>query len=60
MPRICKFGGMTIVLYYNDHDPPHFHVIDSGFQTRIEICTSEYCKGDIPLSSSKEKDVLIY
>ncbi|WP_353616310.1 DUF4160 domain-containing protein [Bacillus sp. es.034] len=27
MPKISEFGGISIYLYYNDHDPPHFHVI---------------------------------
>lgn len=58
MPRISTFGGMTMVLYYNDHDPPHFHVFDAEFETRIEIKTGEYCKGDEPLPRSKERDVL--
>jgi len=58
MPRISSFGGITMVLYYNDHDPPHFHVLDDGFETRIEIRTGEYCKSDAPLSRSKERDVI--
>lgn len=57
MPRISKFGGMTIVLYYNDHDPPHFHIVGE-YKTRIEIMTGLYLKGDTPLPVSKEKDVL--
>jgi hypothetical protein len=57
VPRISKFAGLTIVLYYNDHDPPHFHVIGEN-QTRIGIETGAYLKGDNPLPSSKEKDVL--
>jgi hypothetical protein len=26
MPEICRFFGMVITMYFNDHDPPHFHV----------------------------------
>ncbi|TMU83435.1 DUF4160 domain-containing protein [Bacillus sp. BHET2] len=58
MPTISKFGGISIYLYYNDHDPPHFHVIYSGFMTRIEIMTGEYIRSDAPLPPSKEKDVM--
>ena len=25
MPRISDFNGITIFMYYSDHDPPHFH-----------------------------------
>ncbi|MBW3110277.1 DUF4160 domain-containing protein [Bacillus sp. MCCB 382] len=45
-------------MYYNDHDPPHFHVIYAGFMTRIEIMTGEYVRGDDALPSSKEKIVM--
>ncbi|MDX2180712.1 MAG: DUF4160 domain-containing protein [Bryobacteraceae bacterium] len=26
MPEICRFFGIVIQMYYDDHDPPHFHV----------------------------------
>jgi hypothetical protein len=26
MPEISRFFGIVITMYYNDHDPPHFHV----------------------------------
>jgi hypothetical protein len=25
MPEISRFLGIIIVIYYNDHPPPHFH-----------------------------------
>jgi hypothetical protein len=25
MPEICRFLGIVIAMYYNDHEPPHFH-----------------------------------
>lgn len=57
MPRISRVSGLTIVLYYNDHDPPHFHVTGE-YKTRIEIETGAYLKGDPVLPASKEKDIL--
>ena len=59
MPKISEFGGISIYLYYNDHDPPHFHVIYSEIRTRIEIMTGEYIREDKPLPRTKEKDVMI-
>ncbi|HLR67564.1 MAG TPA: DUF4160 domain-containing protein [Virgibacillus sp.] len=49
---------MTIVIYYNDHKPPHFHIIYNEINTRIEIETGMYMKGNSPLPKPKEKDVL--
>jgi hypothetical protein len=25
MPEITRFLGIVIVMYYNEHNPPHFH-----------------------------------
>lgn len=25
MPEICRFFGIIIMMYYKDHQPPHFH-----------------------------------
>lgn len=25
MPEVSRFYGIVIMMYYNDHDPPHFH-----------------------------------
>jgi uncharacterized protein DUF4160 len=37
MPEISRFFGIVIQLYYNDHDPPHFHVRYSGQRALIAI-----------------------
>jgi hypothetical protein len=26
MPELCRFFGIIITMFYNDHVPPHFHV----------------------------------
>jgi len=26
MPEISRFFGIVIAMFYNDHEPPHFHV----------------------------------
>ena len=26
MPEISRFFGISVLMYYNDHNPPHFHV----------------------------------
>lgn len=26
MPEISRFFGIIVLMYYNDHPPPHFHV----------------------------------
>ena len=25
VPEICRFFGIVVTMYYDDHSPPHFH-----------------------------------
>lgn len=48
MPEICRFQGITIHIYYDDHSPPHFHAIYSGKKAVFRIDTLERIEGKIP------------
>jgi Domain of unknown function (DUF4160) len=37
MPEICRFYGIIIAMFYNDHDPPHFHARYGDQQAIIDI-----------------------
>lgn len=37
MPEISRFYGIVIRMYFNDHNPPHFHAIYGGEQAQIDI-----------------------
>ena len=37
MPEISRFFGIVIQMYYNDHEPAHFHVRYSGQRALIAI-----------------------
>lgn len=37
MPEICRFYGIVIKMFFNDHNPPHFHVEYSGYKAVISI-----------------------
>jgi hypothetical protein len=50
---------MTIYIYFDDHEPPQFHVRGQE-KTRIHIITGEYLKGDNPLSNNKERTIQIW
>lgn len=47
MPEISRFYGITIQMYYNDHDPPHFHVRYSGQRALVAIETLEVLAGSL-------------
>ena len=39
MPVISRFLGLTVVMYYRDHAPPHFHATYGDSEVTVEIET---------------------
>ncbi len=37
MPEISRFFGIIVLMYFNDHPPPHFHVRYAGQRALIGI-----------------------
>jgi hypothetical protein len=37
MPTIAYVDGISIILFWNDHEPPHFHAEDAAFKARVLI-----------------------
>ena len=37
MPEISRFYGIVIYMYIDDHNPPHFHVWNEGYEATITI-----------------------
>lgn len=48
MPEICRFYGIIIALFYNEHNPPHFHVKYGEFIAEIDIQTLSVINGKLP------------
>jgi phosphomannomutase len=48
MPEISRFYGIVIAMFYNEHNPPHFHVRYGTDQAAIEIRTLRVLEGRIP------------
>ena len=46
MPTISQFHGITVMMFYEDHDPPHFHARHAGFKAKFAIA-------DLSVLSSK-------
>lgn len=55
MPKISEFSGMKIYVYFDDHDPPHFHIRGQD-KAEIYIKTGAYKNGLLPLK--KQRDIL--
>ena len=39
MPEICRFYGIIIKMFFEDHNPPHFHAGYGSFEALVEIDT---------------------
>nr|VFK43946.1 MAG: protein of unknown function (DUF4160) [Candidatus Kentron sp. TC]VFK55318.1 MAG: protein of unknown function (DUF4160) [Candidatus Kentron sp. TC] len=48
MPEISRFLGIIIYMYFNDHNPPHFHAEYNDFKASIAIETLGLIEGRLP------------
>lgn len=48
MPTICTFLGIVIRMYFDEHAPPHFHVIYNEYEATVSIDRLEVLKGKLP------------
>ena len=52
MPTISMFYGIVIRMYYDDHNPPHFHAFYGDYKA-IFTLDGELIEGNIPTSKAK-------
>lgn len=52
MPVISRFYGILIAMYFNDHNPPHFHAKYSGHEAIFDF-SGELIEGSLPNRASK-------
>jgi len=52
MPEISRFYGIIIYMFFNDHNPPHFHVVYGEFKAVINI-DDEIVEGFMPKRALK-------
>lgn len=48
MPTISEFFGILILMYYNDHAPPHFHARYAEHEALIRIEPLGIIQGSLP------------
>jgi len=48
MPELCRFFGMIITMFYEDHAPPHFHVRYGEHKAIIAIASLALLEGYLP------------
>lgn len=48
MPEISRFLGIQIFMYFNKHNPPHFHVQYNEYRASLEIASLGIMEGKLP------------
>lgn len=48
MPELSRFLGIVIQMYFNEHNPPHFHVKYDDFRAAIDIRNLSVIDGKLP------------
>jgi hypothetical protein len=48
MPEVSRFFGIVIMMYYDEHNPPHFHARYGKDRAAIEISTLRVLDGKLP------------
>jgi hypothetical protein len=54
MPPLFKAGGYIIAMYFEDHNPPHVHVVGPDFQALVRISDLTILRGAIPPKFARE------
>jgi hypothetical protein len=50
MPTISTFYGLVVLMFWDDHNPPHFHVRYAGSQALVGITDLRIPKMIAPLA----------
>jgi hypothetical protein len=53
VPRVSAFYGITIAMYFNDHAPPHFHVIYAEHEASVRLADLTILEGKLPSRASR-------
>lgn len=48
MPRLSQFFGIIISMYYDDHNPPHFHAVYASQEAELSIDPIRIIQGTLP------------
>ncbi len=54
MPRLHDFGAFSIWMYFEDHNPPHVHVVGTEFEALVRITDLVIIAGEIPTAHRGE------
>jgi len=53
MPEISRFFGIIITMYFNEHNPPYFHVRYNDLEAQFDITEGAFSKGFLPSKQAR-------
>jgi len=53
MPTIAWFYGIMIQMYYDDHQPPHFHARYGQAKALVRLSDGEIIAGELPPTAAR-------
>ncbi|MGH6776748.1 MAG: DUF4160 domain-containing protein [Bradyrhizobium sp.] len=53
MPTIAYFYGIMIQMFYNDHEPPHFHARYGPARAIVRLSDGEIVAGELPRTATR-------
>jgi hypothetical protein len=48
MPEISRFFGIVVAMFYDEHNPPHFHARYAAFKIEVAIDSLTILAGKFP------------
>ena len=54
MPIVYELEGISIKIYFVDHDPEHLHAKYAEYEVKVEIKTKKTIKGKFPKPQMKK------
>ena len=53
MPTIAYFYGIMIQMFYDDHQPPHFHARYGDAKAIVRLSDGEIIAGELPPTTTR-------
>ena len=48
MPQIARFGSFKLLMFFQDENPPHVHIMGSDFAAKLRISNGDLLAGAAP------------
>ena len=54
MPTLFNGSGYVIAMYFEDHNPPHVHIVGPDFEALVRISDLNLFRGSLPKKVARQ------